>query len=153
MQLPQSAMAPPQAIISQTPRLKAKNLSPMLGPFDLDNNAKRAISVLDQDYDLMGLSQKQACEEDSFLIGDPHSLAAFEDDLKLENQEKQAKEQLPVYMSTINNGFDCKEDFLLDPVDEPVPDLSIPDANFGLRNRSLTFHYPSNSLNCDLFLN
>ena len=83
MQLPQQAIMPSNAVISQTPRLKAKNLSPMLGPFDLDNNAKRAISVLDQDYDLMGLSQKQACEDDSFLIGNPHSMAAFEDDLKL----------------------------------------------------------------------
>ena len=55
-QTPQMHPSVNPPMISQTPRLKAKQLSPMVGPFNLNNNMKRAISVLDQDYDLMGLS-------------------------------------------------------------------------------------------------
>ncbi len=107
-------------------------MSPMLGPFDLDNNAKRAISVLDQDYDLMGLSQKNACDDESFLYG---GMVPFEDDLQLDTVKK-ASQNLPVYMGNANNGFDCREDFLLEPVEEKLNDMALPDANFGLRNRS-----------------
>ena len=38
--------------------------SPILGPFE-QNTAK---SVLDKDYDLMGLSQNKAFDEDSFYL-------------------------------------------------------------------------------------
>ena len=46
-QIPQMHQSVNPPMISQTPRLKAKQLSPMVGPFDLDTNVKRAISVLD----------------------------------------------------------------------------------------------------------
>ena len=55
-------------MISQTPRLEAKKLcSPILGPFEQDN-VKRAISAFEQDYDLLGLSQNKAYDEDSLII-------------------------------------------------------------------------------------
>ena len=40
---------------------------------------KRAISVLDQDYDLMGLSQNKALDDESFMV-DPTNSMAFMDD-------------------------------------------------------------------------
>ena len=41
-------------------------------------------------------------------------------------------------MSTANNEFDFREgeDFLLEPVEEKVADLTLNDANFSLRHRS-----------------
>ena len=55
--------------------------SPMLGPFDigLGGGIKRATSALDLDYDLMGLSQKQGFDEDSYLIEHGTSMAAFDE--------------------------------------------------------------------------
>ena len=44
--------------------------SPILGPFVQEPIYKRSISVLDQEYDLMGLSRNNAVDEDSF----PHEL-------------------------------------------------------------------------------
>ncbi len=50
----------------------------MLGPFE-HQTVKRAISVLDQDYDLMGLSQNKAFDEESFLVDPTNSMAPYDD--------------------------------------------------------------------------
>ena len=57
--------------------------SPILGAFDHENN-KRAISVLDQDYEIMGLSRNNAnLDEESFLPDIGTSMGHI-DDLKLD---------------------------------------------------------------------
>lgn len=73
--------APLNNMVSQTPRLKATKLgSPILGGYDCPP-AKRAISVLDQEYDLMGLSKNNALDEDSFMMGNLNSFAPALEDL------------------------------------------------------------------------
>lgn len=69
MQHANSVMIPGATGISQTPRLKAKTItSPILGDIDIVQ-PKRATSVLDQDLELMGLSQNNAAAVDgSFLL-------------------------------------------------------------------------------------
>ena len=66
------------AAISQTPRLKANTMtSPILGPYSQEpTKTKRAISVLDRDFDLMGLSRNNAVHDgDSFFMDeDPPSI-------------------------------------------------------------------------------
>ena len=67
MQIQQAVMP---SGISQTPRLKATKMgSPILAGFD-QQPMKRAISVLDQEYDIMGLSKNNALDDDdSILLG------------------------------------------------------------------------------------
>ena len=81
-----------QAAISQTPRLKANTMSsPMLGAYSHEPiKTKRAISVLDRDFDLMGLSRNNAVhDEDSFFIDEDPSiepLKNMKDDLNSEDE-------------------------------------------------------------------
>ena len=61
--------------------------SPILGPFVQEPQIKRSISVLAQEYDLMGLSRNNAAgdENDSFPLeqgGDSSPLALLDDELK-----------------------------------------------------------------------
>ena len=60
-------------IVSHTPRLKASSNmmqgSPILMPLG-PSNMQRTKSVLDQEYDLMGLSRKNAAEESDWILGE-----------------------------------------------------------------------------------
>ena len=58
--------------------------SPILGPYD-GIQTKRDISVLDQDYNLMGLSRNNAFDEDeSFFIDHGTSLEPHNEDLNFD---------------------------------------------------------------------
>ena len=60
--------------------------SPILGPFVQEPPNKRAISVLDQEYDLMGLSRNNAIDEESYHLeehgGMSPPLAILDDEIK-----------------------------------------------------------------------
>ena len=59
--------------------------SPILGPFVQEPLIKRSISVLDQEYDLMGLSRNNAVDEDSFPLehgGGSYPHALLDDEIK-----------------------------------------------------------------------
>ena len=88
--------------------------SPILGPFE--PLAKRAISVLDQDYDLMGLSQKNAVDE-SFMLEEP-PLLNFNEPVYPKNE---SIKQPPMHES-IENGLLVESDYealLMDPQERP----------------------------------
>lgn len=116
-----------------------------MGPFRHDT-VKRATSALDQDFDLLGLSQNKAYDEDSFLLEQGISMSPFEDYRGEQRKQEQLK---PPFQSTMDVGFTA-DPLLVDPVDTYFHDLG-ETAGFGLRNRSLTFHhYPDKVLPFDL---
>ena len=121
----------------------------MLVPFDTGlSGFKRATSALDLDYDLMGLSQNKAFDEDSFLIEHGTSMAAF-DELPAHQPVKDGCMNITC-RDGLDQGFGGQGNLLLE-ADAPIAEL--PETGFSLRNRSLTFHYPSNTIPLDLLNN
>ena len=130
----------PASAVSQTPRLEANKMrSPMMGPSEAPT-FKRAASALDFDYDLMGLSQHRALDDDFFLEqGNP--MAAF-DEVHAPPLHKDS------FQTTFEQGFHGQDNLLFD---QEVPPVEFPDIGLSLRNRSLTFNFPSNT--ADLIAN
>ena len=108
--------------------------SPMMGPSEAPT-FKRAASALDFDYDLMGLSQHRALDEDSFFIDQGNPMAAY-DEVPAPPLHKDS------FQTTFEQGFHAQDNLLFD---QEVPPVEFPDMGFSLRNRSLTFNFPSNT--------
>ena len=69
--------------------------SPILGPYD-GFKAKRAMSLLDHDYHLMGLSGKNAIDEnESFIIEHGTSLEPHNEDLNFDLVNKDQGLKMP----------------------------------------------------------
>ena len=92
----------PSLSISQTPRLKASTItSPMLVPF-VHQSIKRTQSVIDQDYDLMGLSRHNGDNDESQPINLENSMAQLDDDLNVDFVKKEGP-KMP-----FNEGLDAE---------------------------------------------
>lgn len=121
--------------------------SPILGPFG-EENLKRTISELDQEYEMLGLSQHKAFDEESFLLDHGTSMAPFDDDFPMMDLRRHESLKVP-YASTFEAHLNSQDPVQLLEAEGPYPDL--PDTtNMGLRNRSMTFHYSANTLAVDL---
>ena len=93
--------------------------SPILGAFDRVNGRRAAVSVIDQEYDLMGLSQKEVLDDDSFLVEPGQSLDRHEDINN--NFAKNENFKLP-YEAAVVAGFTADQDPLL-AENDPLPVL------------------------------
>lgn len=114
--------------------------SPILGSCE-PQQVKRSISVLDLDHDLMGLSQNKAFDEESFVVDPTNSMALFDDFTDL---RPNLSNQMP-FQGSLNAEYGGRDPLTLNEDEDLFKDF--PDTNnFGLRNRSMTFHLPSNSL-------
>lgn len=117
----------------------------MLGPLD-GEGMKRTQSAIDIEFELMGLSQNKAGDENSFLVEHDDAIKQL-DDLVLAPPQKEIQ-KLPHIDH--DQGFTAvQESLLLDP-DNAFADLN--DVGNQLRHRSQTFHYQPNSSQLD-FLN
>ena len=123
--------------------------SPILGPFDQElNKTKRAISVLDRDFDLMGLSRNNAVhDEDSFFIDEDPSIEPLKNMKNDLNSEEEGL-RLP-FQAALDAGYN-DHDHDMDPLmveieaggGRPFDDL--PDtAGLAFRHRSQTFNFPA----------
>lgn len=113
----------------------------MLGPF-AHPNLKRTQSVIDQDYDLMGLSRKNADNDESFPFNHGNSMDVL-DDLNVDFVKKEGP-KLP-FNDAIDAEFNGIDPLLLDTNQGPFTDLPDNNAGFGMRHRSMTFNFAASS--------
>ena len=129
----------------------------LLGPYSHEpHKTKRAISVLDRDFDLMGLSRNNAVhDDDSFFIEDPsiEHLKNMKDDL---NSEEEGL-RLP-FQAALDAGYNDHHDDM-DPLLADIeaggarPFHDLPDtAGLAFRHRSQTFNFPASQLPLELLI-